>query len=84
MNAGKITIEADTKQAVRAIDRLSDQVKNGTENVHAMKEAMEALSRATNSVPFHRLEWLAVCFICSQTIGNLALLGIAVALLRGH
>ena len=69
-NIGKFEIDVDTTKA--------------TKNVHELRAAMEALKSSTNDVPFHRVEWLAVCFICSQTIGNLALLGIAFALLRGH
>ena len=87
MNAqkmGRFEIEVDTTEAVKSVDTLGDRVKETTKNAQAMKEAMEALSRATNRVPFHRLEWLAIAFSCSQTIGNLALLGIAFALLRGH
>lgn len=59
-------------------------VENGLKNVKALDDAMKALAKSTNRVPLHRIEWLAVLFIFSQTIGNLALLGIAIALLRGH
>ena len=33
---------------------------------------MTAISRATNTVPIARVEWLAIAFIASQTIGNVA------------
>lgn len=60
------------------------QSKKDAANAQAVADAMSAISRATNTVPIHRLEWLGIAFIASQTIGNLALLGIAIALLKGH
>lgn len=63
---------------------LRESTRQSSHNLESVRDAMTAISKATNTVPITRIEWLAVCFICSQTIGNLALLGIAVALLRGH
>lgn len=64
--------------------KLEVDTRDGVKNVQALDEAMKALARTTNSVPFSRLERLAIAFVVSQTIGNLALLGIAMSLLRGH
>jgi len=69
---------------MNALDSLDKRVKEDVRNANAVRDAMESISRATNSIPIARIEWLAIAFIASQTIGNLALLGIAVALLRGH
>mgnify|MGYP003510342275 CR=1 FL=1 len=69
-NIGTFEIDIDTTKA--------------TKNVHELRAAMTALARDTNAVPVRRIEWLAVAFIASQSVGNLALLGIAIALLRGH
>lgn len=57
---------------------------SATENAHALRDAMTAISRATNTVPIHRVEWFAIAFIASQTIGNIGILLIAIALLKGH
>ena len=70
MNTPTIAIEID--------------VEKGLKNVKALDDAMKSLARSTNHVPVTRIEWLAIAFVASQTIGNLALLGIAIALLRGH
>lgn len=70
MNAGRIEIEVDTSRA--------------TKNVHELRAAMAALKKDTNRTPVTRLEWFAVAFIVSQTIGNVGILLIAIALLRGH
>ncbi len=67
-----------------AVDRIRIHSKKDVDNAHALRDAMTAISRATNTVPIARVEWLAIAFIASQTIGNVGILLIAVALLRGH
>lgn len=69
---------------MRSLRTIRVEAQKATDNAHALRDAMAEISRATNRVPITRIEWLAVSFIASQTIGNLALLGIAIALLRGH
>lgn len=58
--------------------------QKAAENVHALRDAMAELSRATNTVPVTRIEWLVALFIASQTVGNVGTLLIAIALLKGH
>ena len=60
------------------------ETKVDTKKAHEWSEAMTAISRATNAVPITRVEWLVITFIASQTIGNVGILLIAIALLRGH
>lgn len=60
------------------------ETKVDTKKAHEWREAMTAISRATNTVPVTRIEWLIVAFIASQTIGNVGSMLIAIALLRGH
>ncbi len=70
MSADNYEIKIDTTKA--------------TKNVHELRAAKRALAKDTNAAPMSRIEWFVVAFIASQTIGNIALLGIAYALLRGH
>lgn len=67
-----------------AVDRIRVHSKKDVDNAQAVVDAMTAISRATNTVPLARVEWLVIAFIASQTIGNVGILLIAIALLRGH
>ena len=60
------------------------ETKVDTKKAHEWSEAMTAISRATNTVPVTRIEWLVALFIASQTVGNVGTLLIAIALLKGH
>jgi hypothetical protein len=70
MNTAKIELEIDTTKA--------------TNNVHELRATMQALAKDTNAVPWSRVEWFVLGHIITQSVIGLALLGIAVALLRGH
>lgn len=63
---------------------FTSNAKEQHEQVKLLDEAMKALAKSANIVPIARVEWLAIAFIASQTIGNVGILLIAVALLRGH
>lgn len=65
-----------------SVDRIRIHSKKDADNARAVADAMTAISRATNTVPITRIEWLVVAFIATQTVGSLALLGVAFALLR--
>ncbi len=58
--------------------------RDSVKNLESFSDAMLAIKKATNTVPMTRVEWFVIAFLASQTIGNVALLGIAIALLRGH
>lgn len=60
------------------------QTKKDAANAQAVADAMSAISRATNTVPISRVEWFVAAFVASQTIGNVGILLIAIALLKGH
>lgn len=49
--------------------------------IDAVQEAMQALNRSTNRIPLTRLEWLAIAFIASDSIGNIAML---IRAMNGH
>jgi hypothetical protein len=70
MNTAKIELEIDTTKA--------------TNNVRELSAAMRTLAKDTNAAPWSRVEWFVLGHIVTQSVIGLALLGIAIALLRGH